>query len=372
MIIGFADMGSSGQSEVTQWMCLLSLHPFNQEIFFHSQLIVLWLGGSHWSNLHPPLLNPPPSPHTMNISILSILLGLGLKSLLNWALVLLQRGHIRRTFIGVFGVSLALSDTALTLAATALHLQGDCFLMGLHLTRHHVCLMVQIIGQVYAALQWPVVVVAGLDHFYTVSQRSQHVVMRVPTVTRSFVTCLLWSAALIYVFRLSDFDPILENVSFDELHQCYIFHMPQILQVSMVLLLTVACAVLQLRTGRTLSFCGPRFLPIEDQTTDQSETLSRRDIVHQALQIFLNTWTVFLLFLALLLLLPVGIPTYLGLNVPWLCFLNSLLIGVVLCAICPGSQLAQGLATIPPDSFCDWRFSSAAEHRTRLHNFNVI
>lgn len=34
------------------------------------------------------------------------------------------------------------------------------------LTRYHVCVLVQILGQVYSALQWPVVVLAGLDHFF--------------------------------------------------------------------------------------------------------------------------------------------------------------------------------------------------------------
>lgn len=303
-------------------------------------------------------------PYTMNMSIPSILLGLGLKCLINWGMVALQRSHIWRTFIGVFSVSLALADTTLTLTLTAIHLQGDCFLLGLHLSRHHVCLLVQIVGEMYSVLQWPVVAVAGVDHYCAVSQRSQPAPVRNRTAICSFLTGLLWNVAFLYVFLLSDFIPVLEDQSPYLLHQCSVFHMPQILQVAMVLFLTVGCALLILHAGCPIhSYCGPQYLSLKDQIIDQSVTLSRRDIVHQALRIFLNTWALFLAFLAVLLLLPAGIPTYLGLNVPWLCFLNSLLIGVALCAICPASQLAQGLAALPPDSFCNWRLSSTAEHR---------
>uniref|UniRef100_UPI003AABA1A2 probable G-protein coupled receptor 160 n=1 Tax=Centroberyx gerrardi TaxID=166262 RepID=UPI003AABA1A2 len=295
----------------------------------------------------------------MHLSIPSILLAVGVKCLLNWGLVLLQRNHICRSFVGVFSISVSIADTALTLAVAALHLQGDGLFLGLRLTRHHVCLLVQILGQIYGALQWPVVVVAGLDHYCTVSQRSQLVPARFRKIIRSFVTSLLWNLALLYVFLLSDFLPILEEESPYLLQRCWVFHMPQILQVAMALLLTAGCVVLH-AGWPPLSCCGPRFSkhpPPKDQTIDQSETRSRREIVHQASWIFLNTWALFLFFLAAFLLLPVGIPAYLGLNVPWLCFLNSLLIGVVLCAICPASQLAKGSAAVPPDSFCDWRFS---------------
>ncbi|KAM3838224.1 putative G-protein coupled receptor 160 [Diretmus argenteus] len=297
----------------------------------------------------------------MHMSIPSILLGLGGKCLLNWALVFLQKSHVCRSFIGIFSISLALVDTALTLALTALHVQGDGYILGRRVTRHHVCLLVQILGQVYSALQWPVVVVTCLDHYYTVTRRSKAQTTRFQTLVCSCVTSLLWNLAILYVFLLSDFLPILEETSAYLLHRCWVFQASQILEVAMVLFLTVGCAVISLHLVCPLLRLFPlKHVPLETQ----SEAQSRKDVVHQALWIFLTTWALFLLLLAAILLLPVGIPTYLGLNVPWLCFLNSLLIGVVLCAICPASQLAQGLAAAPPDSFCEWRFSSAAEDRT--------
>ncbi|XP_049889194.1 probable G-protein coupled receptor 160 [Epinephelus moara] len=301
----------------------------------------------------------------MNISISSILLSLGGKCLLNWSMVFLQRNHICKSFLGVFSVYLAVADTLLTLSVTTFHFHADGYvlLLGFKLTRYHVCLLVQILGQVYSALQWPVVVVAGLDHYFTISQRLQPNTARARRVVCLFVTCLLWYLTALYVFLLSDFIPVMEDVSYNLIHQCWVFHTSQILQVTIFLLLALGCAALH--AGRSAHLL--KNPPLRDQITDHSRAHSRRSVVHQALRIFLDTWALFLaIFLAVLLLLPVGIPAYLGLNVAWLCFLNSLLIAFVLCVVCPASQLVQGLATVPLDSFCEWRFkfSLAAEDRT--------
>ncbi|XP_054452509.1 probable G-protein coupled receptor 160 [Anoplopoma fimbria] len=294
----------------------------------------------------------------MIISIASIRLGLGGKCLLDWALVFLQRKHIHKSFLAVFGVSLAVIDTVLTLFVTILHVHADghVILLGLKLTRYHVCLLVQILGQVCHALQWPIVVVAGLDHFFTVTRRLQPTTGRTRLFVCLFASGLLWFLAALYVFLLSGFVPVMEDVSHNQIHQCWVFHTTQILQVATFLLLTLGCAVLH-------AGCSTRLLnyhPLKNQITDRSRAHSRRDVVHQALHIFLNTWAPLLFLLAVFLLLPVGIPAYLGLNAVWLCFLNSLLIAVVLCAV---SQIQQDLAAAPPDSFCEWTFqcSSAEE-----------
>uniref|UniRef100_A0A4W6E8F9 G protein-coupled receptor 160 n=1 Tax=Lates calcarifer TaxID=8187 RepID=A0A4W6E8F9_LATCA len=272
----------------------------------------------------------------MNISISCILLGLGVKCLLNWALVFLQRNHICRSFMGVFSVSLAVVDTALTLVFAAIHIHSDghFFLLGLEVTRYHTCLLVQIFGQVYGALQWPVVVVAGLDHLCTISL--QPAAFRAKWIVRSFVTVLLWNLAALYVFMLSDFIPVLEDVSHYQIRHCWVFHTTQILQVVTLLSLTLGYATLHANLSTRLVKNPPQ--------EDQRGTHPRRSFVCQVLRILLNTWALFLIFPAALLLLPVGIPSYLGLNVAWLCFLNSFLIAVVLCVVRPTSQLAHGLA----------------------------
>ncbi|XP_041658945.1 probable G-protein coupled receptor 160 [Cheilinus undulatus] len=296
------------------------------------------------------------------ISITSILLGLGGKCLLNWTLVVIQRSRFHQSFLGVFSISLAIVDTALTLFVITVHLHTDGFflLLGLKLTRFHVCLLVQILGQVYSTLQWPVVVLTSLDHFCSLTQRFQPNIARTK-MARWFVhlsvTCLLWFHTVLYVFLLSDFNPVLEDVPYNQIYQCWVFNTSQILQIAMFLLLLLVFAAFH-------AGCITR--KVKDQNTDQRKTLSRKNVVCQALLIFLNTWAWFLFFLSVILLLPVGIPTYLGLNVAWLSFLNSTLIAVLLCAVCPASQLAQGLPAVLPDSFCEWRFkfSLASEGST--------
>lgn len=160
----------------------------------------------------------------------------------------------------------------------------------------------------------------------------------------------------------------MEDVPHHQIHQCFVLHTSQILQVAMLLLLTLGCAALH-------AGCSTRLFknPLKDQVTHQSRAHARRSVVHQAVHVYLNTWALFLVFLAALFLAPVEIPAYLGLNAAWLCFLNSLLIAVVLCVVHPASQLDQGLAAVPPDSFCEWRFrfSSAAEEKTWLHRANT-
>lgn len=300
----------------------------------------------------------------MNISILSLQLGLGGKCLLDWALVFLQRNHILRSFLGVFSVSLAVTDTVLTLSVTTVHVNGDgsVWLLGLKMTRHHTCLLVQILGRVYDAVQWPVVALAGLDHLLTITQRVKPSCGRVRWLVYLLVTTLLWHLAAVYVFLLSDFTPVLEDVSHLQIYQCWVARTSHVLQVVTLLLLTLGCFIVQ-------SWSRTKLLR-NTALKDQSGAHSRRSVVYQAAQTFLTTWALFLLLLAVLLLLPVGIPAHLGMNAAWICFLNSLLIAIVLCGVCPGVQLAKGSASVPPDSFCEWRFKfslATAEDRTGLH-----
>lgn len=298
----------------------------------------------------------------MNISIPSLHLGLGGKCLLDWALVFLQRNHISRSFLGVFSISLAIADTALTLSVTTVHINGDgsVWLLGLKMTRHHICLLVQILGQVYDALQWPVAVLAGLDHLLTITQRGKPSCGRVRWFVYLLVVTLLWHLAAVYVFLLSDFTPVLEDVSHLQIHQCWVARTSHIPQVVTLLLLTLGCFVVQ-------SWCRTKLL---HSTALKDQSGAHSSVTYQAAGTFLTTWALFLLLLAVLLLLPVGIPAHLGMNAAWICFLNSLLIAVVLCGVCPGVQLTKGCASVPPDSFCEWRFKfslATAEDRTRLH-----
>uniref|UniRef100_A0A3P8Y9T6 G-protein coupled receptors family 1 profile domain-containing protein n=1 Tax=Esox lucius TaxID=8010 RepID=A0A3P8Y9T6_ESOLU len=254
----------------------------------------------------------------MDVSIPSILLGLGGKAVMGLALLLFHRSYLNHSFLGVFSLSLTLVDTLLSLFLSALYFQENMSLLGLHFTRHHICLLAQIAGFTYNCLLWPVAVVTGLDHFWTNKIQG-------PAV------CLLWIVALVYVILGSGLIPVLGNQSPYQLNRCWVFTSAHTRRVDGTLLLTLACALVY---------------------TDRQ---GRAEVVHQLLWIFLNTWALFLVFLIVCLVCQVEIPGYLGLNVPWLCLLNSFLLGVVLCVRCPAPKLAQGSVTT--DGFCNWSLS---------------
>lgn len=310
----------------------------------------------------------------MQVSIPQLLLALWGKCLLNWLLVFSQKKRpVCRSFMGVFGVTLALVDTILTMTLTALQVQVDRRLWGVRLTRHHVCLLAQIVGQIYGALQWPVVVLGFLDCYIAVRGRGTPTTTTTTTSNSTsrerklapmlLATALLWYAATFYVFLLSDFQPVLGEDAPYHLHRCWVFHSSQALHVAAATILAVACALVYPHMERRTTGVGhpPREVG--------GGVLSRRDVVQQAVMMLLCTWAPLLVLLAVLLLLrPVAIPGYLSLNVPWLCFLNSVLTAVVLGASCPASRREQGLAAFPLDSFCDWRLGSATGDLTNMRH----
>lgn len=90
-----------------------------------------------------------------------------------------------------------------------------------------------------------------------------------------------------------------------------------------------------------------------------------RSFVSQVLRVFLNTWTLFLVFLAVFLLLHMGVPSHLDLNVAWLSFLNGLLIAV--CPALPWQQFFP-IASVVGDLILAW--SQRTNHDCTKH-FNA-
>ncbi|XP_061587044.1 probable G-protein coupled receptor 160 [Cololabis saira] len=287
----------------------------------------------------------------MFTSITFIVLGLVGKCLLNWILVLLQN-HICRSFLGVFSISLTLVDGAMTFILTTLHIFGDGYIVlsGYLLTRYHVCFLVQIVGEVQGVLQWPVVVMAALDNICSVTQRWRAATFKSKWILYAFVTVFLWCISILYTFLGSDFIPVMEDISHHQIHTCWVIYSLQTLHIALALLLLLGCSALCVKSPLTLHcfYLSP----------DQNQTHCQRSFVQRVLCIFFHSWTLLLFYLAVLFL--VGIPSHLGLNVAWLCFLNSLLAAVVSCVygrFCATLQPSSGLVAVPPHCFCEWKCS---------------
>lgn len=288
----------------------------------------------------------------MELFILSILLSLGVQNGINWTLVFFQRTHISKSFLGVFSVSLAVVDTALALFVSVLHL-NTVTLLGLKLTRFHVCLLVQILGQVYSSLQGPVLCLAAVDHFCTVTRRVHPTSARARWFFYLVATTVAWCMAFSYVFLLSGFAPVLEDVPHGQIRQCWVPQASRLLQVA-ILSLVLGCAAV--RVGHSAGLFEGR--PVKKQIREGNVSRGRRSVICQTTEVLLSTWTPFLLLLVVFFLFPVGIPAHVGLNGAWICFLNSLLIAAVLCVVRPVAHAAQVQVPVPlpPDAFCEWRF----------------
>lgn len=290
----------------------------------------------------------------MSISVPSVLFGLGGKCLLNWSLVLLQRDHIWRSFVCVFSLSLAVADTVLTLAVTLIHLQGDCNLLGWRLTQFHVCLLVQLLGYVYSAQHVGVLLVTLLEHLYIVSRRLRRSMWKPTLVSQLFLTALTWVFSALYVFKLSNMQPYLEDVAHFQISHCWTSSSSVISELSIVVGGLCLCWTL-CRSLKQLAQLVANCDHSNCVATLRSQMRPRLMFVGKVARIFVDTWALFLVFLLFLVVAPVKMPSHLGLNCAWLCFANSLLVAAALCVVSPASELARGLAAVPPDSFCDWK-----------------
>uniref|UniRef100_A0AAY4A1R6 G-protein coupled receptors family 1 profile domain-containing protein n=1 Tax=Denticeps clupeoides TaxID=299321 RepID=A0AAY4A1R6_9TELE len=240
----------------------------------------------------------------METPITCLVLVQGLKTLMNWSTVILQRPHITRGFMGTFHISLNVVDTVLTLVLLVTHALQDVRLCGMRWTSHHVCLLLQISSFVYNALHWPVLVVSGLDHYWLapLGSASVHWTRRLGYV---LIAAALWTSAALHVFLSPGYRPHLQDTSHRLLSSCQAPGSPQVPQVS---------SSVRRGGGRARLLC-------------------------HALAAFVRTWGPFLALGLVLAISREEVPAYLAMNAPWLCFVNSFLVSVTLLEVTgpPGS-----------------------------------
>ncbi|XP_061094926.1 probable G-protein coupled receptor 160 [Conger conger] len=278
----------------------------------------------------------------MDIPMPSLLLALGGKTLLNWAAVFVQRRHMCRSFLGTFCMSLAVADTLLFLSVSAIFLLGDVRVLGLRVTRHHVCALVHMACLAYSLLHWPVLLLAGLDYWRTLPPRPRPPgwVCRYGYPLAAF---LVWTAVLLRV--LGGPAPGLDPEPGAHLlpWRCRVYRGPQSTQMCTAVLFLLVVGALLCCCVKLADFVGAR---------SHSAALDRVWLaIYRSLASFLGGWHAFVVLLVALLLLRVEVPGFLDMNVPWLCFLNSFLIGTVSVG-CPRDR--DRVIPAFPDGFCDW------------------
>lgn len=230
--------------------------------------------------------------------MVTLLVSLWLKTLLNWVVLLVQKGHVGRSFWGVFCVVLTLGDALLHLSVTCVFLAQDFQVFGLHFTKYHVCVLVQAACSVQEVLHWPVFILSGLDVLWNACRPGPG-----PTLVHSAATFLLWSLASWYIFTAPDLHSLTgDRDGHVTLQLCHVTGGAQSRQVawaSLAMLVGVACYITW-------------------GTRTKAEPL-RECTCH-----FLSTWSSFLLLLLFILASGTEVPPYLDMNAVWLCFIHSL------------------------------------------------
>lgn len=248
----------------------------------------------------------------------TLLVSLWMKTLLNWMVLLMQKGHLGRSFWGIFCVSVALGDALLHLSITCVMVAQDVQLFGLHLTKYSVCVLVQAACSVQRVLHWPVFILTGLDILWSVHRPC---LRPTQTLVHAAAVFLLWTVAVLCVFTVPDSHPLTRDEDDHvTLQRCQVTGGAQSRQV--------ACAALLTLMGVA---CYIRF--VSRTNTEQL----RGCVCH-----FLSTWSSFLLLLLFILAFRIEVPPYLDMNGVWLCFIHSLHTAVALkscaCVFCAHTQ----------------------------------
>lgn len=293
----------------------------------------------------------------------AVLLLLLAKALLNVAVMLLRRKGAPPRFLECFCVSVACADLLLLAGLSAVaHLQ-DFALWGTRVTRHHVCLLPQVLSFTYGLLPGPVFLLAGLDHYLHVAATSK----ASPWCQHAFYflsVLLLWAAVLAYVLG----DPaVYGGPSPGGLPspQCPLYVGAQsrwlsVLLLAALLLALGACGseVLALVRHVRLTSLGKEPALYFPQAPDgPGPGGARKRLLARLLIAFLGTWLPFVGLQAAVLALRVRIPAYVEVNVPWLYFVNSFLVAVAYWCQRPAPKGAESACHADP--FVSWEFCFA-------------
>ncbi|XP_041125572.1 probable G-protein coupled receptor 160 [Polyodon spathula] len=288
---------------------------------------------------------------TDNIS--SIQLALGVKALLNLTVIGLNWQYMHKSFMGYFCISLAFLDLIQIVNFSIIYWFTDFAILGFHITIYHIYFLLQISMLSYSILHWPVFIIAGLDYYWTFPFSQPLSLTRKAVYAASLA--VVWISAVMYVFFVSDFN---SEDSFLLKSQCT--------SLSLVVLAVITCVVIYCRSGFLSlfkSFRGKSYtegsVSVFFYNLDLDEGYFKKPTLTCIAVCFIGTWFPFVCLQSIIMVFRIDVVSYLELNVPWLCFLNSFLIGAVYWHL---NQDISGLKHCEiPDGFCNWVFSPSPD-----------
>ncbi|XP_070609709.1 probable G-protein coupled receptor 160 [Erythrolamprus reginae] len=296
-------------------------------------------------------------PSEANGTLLLIMLG---KVFLNWFLLQVRKRNHHPSFMSYFCISLAIFDLILLGLMTVIFCNRNILIGEIRLTEYHICLLPQITSFVYGILHYPVFLMAGLDYCFTITDTSRYQ-NRCWKSLYIVAVILTWICALAYVLNLQS-SSLWLNINNDNYgHVCPFYISSQTYWLSLgmltvIFLVLVFCwseIINMLRSTEFISFERDIVLlfpyELEDNSRDRSKHLLTRLLIS-----FMGTWVPFVILQMLLLLLNAEIPGHMEMNVPWLCFVNSFLIGIA-CWV-RGQDIVLPEDSWDVDPFVSWKF----------------
>ncbi|POI33071.1 hypothetical protein CIB84_003177 [Bambusicola thoracicus] len=306
------------------------------------------------SRYHQPQLSRP-----LEISWVLLLIMLG-KVGLDFFMLQVKNKKVKVSFMGYFCVSLALLDFILLLNIAVILYLEDFALWGVRFTKYHICLFTQIISLTYGTLHYPVYLVAGLDYYMTIAQTSQFP-HRGRRLFYIFVVAFIWISGFFCILEVPVIYEELEIQNHFSPYQCPLYVSMQSYSVSVAMLVLIGMALMvcwketitMLLSVRIASFAGQHVL-IFSYVPNNDSTCFKRQLLTRLLICFLGTWAPFVLLQFIILFLGAWIPAYMEMNVPWLYFINSFLIGVAYWCRRQDVELTEEMWSTDP--FVSWKF----------------
>ncbi|KAM4694129.1 putative G-protein coupled receptor 160 [Discoglossus pictus] len=274
------------------------------------------------------------------------------KILLNTFTFWARPKNVGVSFLGFFCVSLALVDFALLIALSAIYYFQDVVILGIRFTNYHICLFTQIISYTYGILHYPVFLTAGLDYYLTIvkSVSPQRICLY---MLYTIAILLLWIIAFYYV--LSSPAPSLE------LYKCTFYVSAQSYYLSAVITFIIFI-VFMCCFSEVVAFIRSVKIISHTNTTvmlfsygNEWPIQGKKRFLATLIISFLGTWSPFVVLQLIIFFLCANVPGYMDMNVPWLYFLNSFLVGTAYFLKYPNIQLREKCFSTDP--FICWKYS---------------
>ncbi|XP_033006537.1 probable G-protein coupled receptor 160 [Lacerta agilis] len=293
-------------------------------------------------------------------ALLLIMLG---KVMLNLFLLQVRKPNLRESYMGYFCNSLAFVDFVLLATMSFIACFQDFMLLGVRFTVYHICLLAQIAALAYGILYYPVSFVAGLDYYLTITQTSK----RPNMCWRSLYTVAVaftWISVLSYVLNLAGSSIGLEVSHSNSAYQCPFYTSSQSYWLTVGMLIII-CLVLVFCWSEVVDMVKSiKLISIEREVVlffpympECSLRDSAKHFLTRLIICFIGTWAPFVLLQMLILFLGAEIPACVEMNVPWLYFANSFIIGITFWV--RRHQIEMTEETWDVDPFVNWKFCFA-------------